>query len=60
MTYLVEVDWEDGENHNYYFDTLEEAKKFALKQKGHRCDIYVYIGYKNEYNESLNIEQENK
>lgn len=56
--YMVEVDYEDGEDHNYNFETLEEAKEFALQMKNHYCNFYSYIGCKNGYNEKIEIEGE--
>lgn len=55
--YLVEVDTCDETWQWHYFDTLEEAKKFALEQEGTHCNIYLYLGCKNEYNNQFEMEE---
>lgn len=49
MIYLVDVNYEDGEDHNYYFETYEEALEFAKGLKGDDCGIYKAVSYMDEF-----------
>ena len=46
-SYLVIVYY--CEEQIYQFDTYEEAKQFAVEQKGYGCTICKIVAYKDEF-----------
>lgn len=58
MSYLVDVGYEDYEDHTYYCDTYEEAVEYAKSQTGHSCVICKIVARKNEYTNEVNEESE--
>ena len=55
--YLVERDYEDGEGHNTYCDTYEEAVEYANRQTC-ECGIYQLVAFK-EKNGRITEEKKN-
>lgn len=49
MPYLVDVCYEDYEDHNYYCDTYEEAVEYTKRQNRRYCNIYKLVAVKDEY-----------
>ena len=49
--WLVDVDFEDDEDHNCYCDTYEEAVACAKswEHEGRPCGIYKLVAEKNEW-----------
>ena len=51
MIFIVIVEYMEHEI--YSFNTYEEAKEFAVKQKGYNCEICNIIAYKDEFKNTI-------
>ena len=58
MPYLVDVSYEDYEDHNHYCDTYEEAIEYAKRQNRRYCGIYKLVAEKDACTNEIKEEKE--